>query len=176
MIDLENIKSTIFSWLDGAVNLESNKIIFSDQDAPRPEKPYMTVKLQNFVALGHAQLSDVDGNGLGTFIGDREFTVSLQTFGENAFQYLDTALSSLARPNAQTALDAGFLAFVDHLTTNDITDALESGHEERAQMDLLFRIASVSTEDVGLIEKVEAASEMKDETGTVRVSTNLTIS
>lgn len=169
MIDLSAVKTALYTWANTASGIT---VVFADQSAPRPAKPYISLKVTGLNSIGHDYEGLPDATGDASFRGNREFQVYAQTIGSNAIQYAEALHSSLEMRASRDQLATAGIVFVENLGINDITELLETEWEERAQIDFRFRIASVDTENVGLIEHVEVTQTINDVDGsTIETST-----
>ncbi len=159
MIDFDRIKVSLQEWIVRSSILEDSKVVFSEQSSPRPNKPYMTMKVSSIVDIGQddARLP-IDDEGNAEFIGNKEFTLSIQSFGDSALSMLSTIRDSLNSPDELQRLRDEGVIFVDQLLFDDISDLLETIWEERGQLDLLLRATSISSHQVGIIERVYLGS------------------
>src|SRR5690606_6313444 len=131
-------------------------VIFYYQNDPRPSVPYVTLYLTPLSQIGN-DFVPMPTNQAGTItqIGDREFTLQVQTYGDDCITRLENLRSSLQKQSVLDTLRENGIAFVQQLSINDITELNASRFENRAQMDLLFRIGQTYSETTGSIETVE---------------------
>lgn len=176
MIDFNLIKVAIQEWIVRSSGYDDSKVVFNDQTSPQPSKPYISMKVGSIVDIGQSDAREsIDNSGDSIFTGNREFTLSIQSYGDNALNILSTIKDSLDdEAELQTLRDNG-VVFVDQLLFDDITELLETTWEERGQMDLLLRTTSVSSHQVGIIESVYLRSTYKRANGSVISENNLAI-
>lgn len=139
-------------------------VIFANQNAPRPDKPYATILIVSNVALGgRDEQRSTDSDGIMTLTGLRRMTLSINIFGEGALDYMEQARNSL---NKQTVLDDFFwaddIAIINKGEIQNLTLLLETIYEPRAQMNLTIGYAQEYYDDVGFIESVEVNDEIID--------------
>lgn len=138
-------------------------LIWEDQSAPRPEKPYVSM---NFLSpsqrIGFDE-SRVSGANF-SLVGQRRFVVSINAFGENrmenedaldAADLLEPVVQGMYREDTLAALCELGLASVNEGEIRDLTALLESRYESRAQVDLTFHRTVSQSEEITPIEKVE---------------------
>ena len=93
MISLSTIKSGLYTWASTTSGLAT---IWSDQNAPQPDKPYLTLRIQGISSIGHDSLQAPEDTGAtGGVIGDREFVLFVQGFGDGVLSKLDALRTSL---------------------------------------------------------------------------------
>lgn len=103
-----------------------------------------------------------DDNGLMKRAGVRAVTVSVQTLGENALQYLRDARRALNLQEVKDELLYTYgLAFMESLGIQNITGFLETEREERGAMDLRFTHGEEYLEDTNWIETVEIEGDFE---------------
>lgn len=161
-----DVQDAIYNWL--SAELAPSTVMFADQDAPQPAvRPYATIKVLNVNRIGNNDIQGApDGTGIATIKGHREATVSIQTFGPGAIQLLVDAQDSLNKWSVQQALrESGNIVFVSDEGIVNVSDLLETEIEERAALDMIFRYATESTDDVGFIQFVELENEIDDNNG-----------
>lgn len=152
MIDIALLKDNLFDWVDSVTSYGDSKIIWLDQNVPRPEKPYIGMRITPFVQVGQDYVGHPDNAGDANINGNREFTLMIQHYGVGSVQVLENLRSSLQKPTIQESLREDGIVFVDRLDISDISELFDNEYEERATMDLLFRIAQSITDNVGVIE------------------------
>lgn len=101
-------------------------------------------------------------NYLAKRAGIRAVTVSVQTLGENALQYLRDARRALNLQEVKDELLYTYgLAFMDTLGIQNLTGFLETEREERGAMDLRFSHGEEYLEDTNWIETVEIEGDIE---------------
>lgn len=130
-------------------------VIWADQNGPRPQLPYATLRLSSVQRVGTAHYADPDANGIQTVIATRESILQVQRFGPESVSAVETFADKLA---LQTNLDTFSLqkiALFDVSAVTDVAQLLNGlATEPRASVELSIRWVSDQTDDVGLIETV----------------------
>lgn len=157
MIDQSAINTAIHNWIVSGSVLTAGKVIKVDQNAPRPTKPYCSYRtILSLNEIGSESRTAVDSGGNSEFISDMEFTLSIQVYGDDSLDTISALRDSINDPAIYINLTDGGIVFVEQLLFLDTTSLLETLWEERAQLDLLMRTASVSSNiQLGAIEKVD---------------------
>lgn len=151
-----------------------DKLIFADQNSPRPSLPYWTLRLQVQRKVGEDErTSDVTVDGIQTITGVREATIQLQCIGEGADLKCADVKDLLSK---RSVLDTWAL---QQISIYDIGDVLNVPYkldntqlEPRASVDLFIRFAMSLTDDVGVIDSVQTEMQFDskpDLTATVEV-------
>ena len=160
-IDYEAIKQSLYIWVTSIVSPTWN-VIFYQPNAPRPALPYLTLYISTLNQVGYDSIISPDNAGSSDIVGNREFTLTIQSYSQTeALNILETLRSSLQMPSVLAALRSNNIAFVDYNTINDISAILDTEWEKRGAIDLVFRIAQTVDDDVGLIETVEVDEEFE---------------
>ncbi|HCU25440.1 MAG TPA: hypothetical protein DF383_10525 [Deltaproteobacteria bacterium] len=155
------IKTAFQEWLSQeAAGLTS--VIFADQAAPRPPKPYGTVRLGVQRALGlRDEFRELDDLGIAEYLGQREMTVALNIYGPGALEQMHQAQASLSK---QSVLDRFIgtygIAILDAGDITNLTSFLEVSDEERAMMEVRIGYSVSTNDDVGWIETVEVNDQI----------------
>lgn len=155
-IDFNSLRTFLYQWAVANVPTDM-PVIFYYPNAPRPTVDYVTLLIQSFNQIGwdfEPEPTDTPGTVEG--VGDREFTLQIQSYGGNPMQVLENLRTSLQKTTVLDTLRANGIVFVNWFPINDITDLVDSRYEQRASMDVLFRIAQTYSETLGTIAQVEA--------------------
>ena len=166
---IAELKTAVWEWLDEQLD-DLEEVIFGDQTAPQPPKPYATIRLLTVTKLGLSDelLPTISSGGVQTIKAQRTAAFQIQFFGEDALQFAEDAKASLQKPSVlEDLFYAKGLAVIDDATVTNITALLETEFEDRAQLDVVFGYASTDTDDVGLIETVEVENDDFDDIFTV---------
>lgn len=129
-------------------------VIWMNGNAPRPPLPYIAIKISPARRIKKDYYSDVDANGIQTVIGDREFTLSIQSFGEESpVSYLHDLADKLQLVSVGDRFRAQGMAIRDSHPAMDISALLSATKiEKRANLDVIIGYRSVQTDNVGIIE------------------------
>jgi len=175
-INFEVVKTNLYDW--AVANLPANTpVIFLYQNAPRPETAYVTLYLSSLVQIGNDYVPRPDNQaGIVEQIGDREFTLQIATYGGDCITRLENLRSSLQKDSVLATLQENGIIFVEQFPIQDVTELVASRFENRAQMDILFRMGQTYDDTLGSIETVEiqeifnnGESVVYDETHTISI-------
>jgi len=163
------IKAALYNWAVSALPDTNWSVVFANQNAPSPNRPYVTLRLFARQDIGEPYFEAPDEYGVAVWGKDREASISVQVFGENQgdMDVTEDLFDSLHKETVRTfMLRAGGLVFVRHLTgITDLSGLMGNGIEPREQFDIRVRTAVVIEDDVGLIERVELTTVFKGEAG-----------
>lgn len=147
------IKDAVYNWFTTVTGVTA---IWSDQEGPRPERPYCSLKIISGPVKpnGTDDLKYVSGDRF-ALKGDRVYTCSINVYGQDAHDILSTARDSLDSPTVIDSLFKDGISVLDEGDIQDVTLKLETHFETRAQMDFIFQVGNVFETDIGIVEKVE---------------------
>ena len=114
--------------------------IWSHQNTPRPKTPYFTLQIISFAQIGDDYEGMPNNEEIAQMRGDREFTLSIQAIGANAISRLDALRFSLQQFSVREDLAKHGIVYVRTEGIQDIAALLEETFEERASLDVLFRL------------------------------------
>lgn len=172
------IENAVVVWVAAATGATT---IIADQAKPRPATPYATVKVSGFRAIGFDDKRGITdpgapAEGVQTYRGDREVTVSVNVIGSGALDLARAAANSLMqRPVRDQLATAGLCHRGIVPTVNDLTGLLDTTFQPRAQFDVRLGLADDHTASVPLVEDVTVEAtltrpERDDITKTIQVS------
>lgn len=179
MVNFITLKKALYDWV--VANSLTNSVIWANQNGVTPNKPHVTLFLSTFIKVGRdSQLPVDDVSGDAVIKGDRELTLSIQHFGDQALENLDQIRSSLDKPTVLEGLSVNSIAVVDDtLSIIDLSTIFNNAFEPRASIDILFRISSnygsTSTDNVNVIENIDIQSEYKDVEDNTITNNNINI-
>lgn len=165
-----DIENAWWKYVRSMTNLDQDKIIFSEEltrkDGPRPKPPFITIKiLSGPTPIGIDELRVKEGfTDKFQLQGLRQYTVSIQSFGVEGYDLLDDLQTSLddSERTRQLYVDAE-IAIVSRGVLTDITALMETGHEKRSALDIVFNTnkkldtSMVPIEHVGFTGTLEGA-------------------
>jgi hypothetical protein len=139
--------------------LPEGKVIWQDENAPRPALPYVAMKVmsQRFVKQDH--YSNPDSSGVQIVSGDRELTLNIQYFGADSVQNLESVVDKL---RLNSVLDRFMVAKYVAFNTAQVTDVAalldKAQIEPRASMDVFIRTKKYQNDQVGFIDTANISS------------------
>lgn len=148
---MQALKDWIVLNVDAAVT-----VVEANQNAPRPERPYVTIYITSTNQKEHANISAPNSSGIASIENENAVMVSLQCFGDDSKSIMDGLRNSLNKVSVQQALRSNCLPYIRVLNgVVDLTETVGSQLEARAGIDLEFRAVSSVADDLGVIESVE---------------------
>lgn len=154
-IIFSQVRTSLYEWAIANVP-NGMPVIYYYANAPRPTVDYVSLYISNVNAIGWDYVAaPIDDAGTTNQTGDREFTLQIQGYGGDPLTVIENLRTSLQKQTVLDTLRANGIVFVTSLSMNDITDLVDSRYEQRATLDILFRIAQKYTDILGTIAQIE---------------------
>jgi len=135
-------------------------VIWADQNAPRPDGPYWTIRLSTRTVIGDSFGQTTDGAGALEFVGVRTDVLEIQRIGPDSFDALANAQEVLNRITSRDAWRANFLIIADiGKVANAPYRRDGSTYEARASLDVFLRYAVKYTDTVGFFDAVTVSDD-----------------
>lgn len=161
-IDFNTVRTNIYNW--AIENIPSGMpAIYLYNNAPRPTVDYITLYIATVSQIGWDWENDPnDVTAIAEMVGDREFTLQVQAYGGDPITVLQNLRTSLQKQTVLDSLRANGIVFANWFNVNDVTELVDSRFEQRASVDILFRIADIYSDETGIIESIELEEVFKD--------------
>lgn len=174
-IDFNVVRTNLYNW--AIANIPSGMpVIYLYPNAPRPIVDYVSLYISTITQIGWDWTQDpLDDTGVTEMVGDREFTLQVQAYGGDPMTVLQNLRTSLQKQTVLDSLRVNGIVFVNWNPINDITELVDSRFEQRASMDVLFRIADVSTDNLGVIDTVVLEEVFQNAAGDIVYDETFTI-
>jgi hypothetical protein len=161
ILDLTAQKKAIYDWAKSELEME---FLWEEQNVHRPDKPYGTLKIiPGFIKIGGTDTLQHKSNGVFNVAGVREFTLSLNCYGDQSMGRANAATSSIEKPTVTEKFSLAGLVAVRCEQVQDLTRIIDNNYESRTQVDIRFRLTQLVEDDIGLIENVEVKNLGNDE-------------
>lgn len=168
MPTVTQIEDGLRAWVLAAISdVVGDRVIFADQGEARPERPYADVDVGAIEQRGRDEWRGVDADGLRDVTGPRAVRVTVQVYGPDAMELAERARAALWRETVGDTLRSAGIVFYNAEPVLDITTEIETDLEPRAAFDALFGVASLQTENVGVIECVEGTGTYRNADGSL---------
>jgi hypothetical protein len=157
-------------------NLHESRVILARQAAPPPREPYATVEAWTASkTLGRVEESQEDADGEDLPDGDirrtthRRVTCRVNLFGQGMVAAADRLVDRLEGEELRAHLAAAGVTYGGTpMGPRNLTDFLETGSREHAQLDLFLTLATDWVETVGHIERFGiTGSAVRPDAGTI---------
>lgn len=175
-------KDIQFVWIKAIQKFMPREItaVISDEligeNRPKPPKPFVTMKLiSGPTPVGSDENLRID-NGKFSLASLRQYTISLQGFGQGSFEALALFQTRLYGESLPLFLRKKLdIAIVDRGSIENISELQNVGFEKRSQLDVIFNIASNIEEDISSIETVDISGKINREDGSERTVKKFTV-
>lgn len=139
-------------------------VIFADQDAPRPNEPYITIKDLSTVMLGHRNYLAPDNITEERIVKyEDEITVSFQSYGNDTVNNLQLLKESLQIESVMYSLIDMNIAVRREEPIRNVSSLVDSVIEKHWSYEVTFGIANTINEETGIIETVEEITGTYDD-------------
>ena len=174
-IDFMQVRTNLYNW--AIANIPSGMpVIYLYPNSPRPTVDYVSLYISTITQIGWDWTQDpLNDGGISQMVGDREFTLQVQGYGGYPMTVLQNLRTSLQKQTVLDSLRVNGIVFVNWFPINDVTELVDSRYEQRASMDVLFRIADVSTDNLGVIDTVVLQEVFQNATGATVYDETFTI-
>lgn len=132
------------------------KMIRMNQNAPRPVLPYTAWMINGSRSDGMDEYSAAADDGSQTVRGNREFTLTIQHYSENApVEFLQNVRDKLSLISVMDEFLVRGISVYSATKVDDISMKMETQIEPRATMDVFARYRSEVVDNVGVIETAD---------------------
>ncbi len=139
------------------------EVIFSDQNAPRPNYPYAVVRFDSIVQIGCDEIRAIDPEtNIANIGGQRRGTVSVSYFGPSPMQEIMKAYNSLEKETVEDLFFANRVAILQKNSVQNLTEMLETNFEEHTFFDFYIGFAENIEDYLGIIQDVELTGKYND--------------
>lgn len=143
----------LYNWLH--LILDSHiVVIFSEQNAPRPNLPYASISINPITSVGTPYFDRAEDDGRVLFDEDIEFMVMLEAYGQSSMQIVSNIHEALLNPDKVQVLNNFGLIYVDDEGLKDTSIKIDNQWERRANIDIRFRSMKQYTYSPGYIDTV----------------------
>jgi hypothetical protein len=168
---LANRRTAIIDWIKLGTNLDSNHVIWLDQDMPRPSLPYVGVRMTTLKTINREAIYAPNEDGEANIVTHKEFTLNLHYYGNSSNDPIEKLMileDSQFKEGSKSVLEAQQLVIVQTLMgPSDTAVKLDTVYESRGSMDLLMRMPwELTDSDQGNIEEIilkETLNNVADE-------------
>lgn len=151
----KDLKTSLYNW--AVANVPSGMpVVYYFPNAPRPTVDYVSLLISSVTQIGWDYVPEPeDDSGVVEQVGDREFVLTAQAYGGDVLTVIENLRTSLQKQTVLDTLRSSGIVFVNWFPINDITDLVDSRFEQRATMDIQFRIAQEYFDNLGAIDQAE---------------------
>lgn len=159
MIDGTAIRKAFYDWVSQFTGLTT---LWADQNCPQPLRPYMTLRLQSGLPIGHDFFAPITDAGISKLGGLLQITLQISSFADDSMFICEELLRSLKIETYRMILYNEGITFLNRLAIQNLTGLDDTQFEDRSQMDMLFLIGSqIDDINLGRIETVNIHGKLK---------------
>lgn len=161
------VRTNLYNWV--IANVPSGMpAIWLYANAPRPTVDYISLYISTVTQIGWDYVQGpLDNTGISEQVGDREFTLQIQGYGGDPLTVLQNLRTSLQKQTVLDSLRVNGIVFANWFQINDVTELIDSRFEQRGSLEILFRIADIYSDDLGVIDTVELQEVYEDPEGNI---------
>lgn len=153
-------KENIYAWAAANVGIT---VIYADQNAPRPDENYITLRLSTIVSIGHRNYQSPDSITENRVVKyEDELTASFQSYGVDTVNTLQLLKESLQKESVMYDLLNMNIAVRREENIRNVSSLVDNIIEEHWSYEVTFGIANTFSENVGVIEDTEIAGVYDD--------------
>ena len=150
----------VYTWAAANAGIT---VIFADQNAPRPNDPYITIKDLAIVGLGHRNTLAPDNITEERIVKyEDEITVSLQSYGNDTVNNLQLLKESLHKESVMLALEEMHIVVRREENIRNVSSQVDNVIEKHWSYEITFGIANTIAEETGIIETAETTGIYDD--------------
>lgn len=173
-------QTALINWVKAGTGLDSNHVIWLDQNMPRPTLPYAGVRMTSLKTINREAIYAPNSSGAANIVTHKEFTFNIHYYGNssnNPIEKLMNLEDSQFKETPKAILEAQQLVIVQTLMgPSDTTVKLDTVYESRGSMDLLMRMPwEITDSDQGNIEDIILKEEFYDQEDELITEDEITI-
>lgn len=129
--------------------------IWADQNAPRPAKPYLALRVMSRKSDQNDEYGPVASDGTQFVVSNTSLTLEIQAYGDGAVGILDSLATKLGFQSTIITCIVLGVAIRNRGPITNITQLLDkSMFEDRASMEIVIGYRDGATDTVGIIDAV----------------------
>jgi len=172
------IENAWFSFVSAAIlaNFPDYKVIIAEDNGPRPDKPYLTMKITgpNRVTTTDPKVYDEDEEKF-KFVAHRRYNISFQSYGLDHTDVLDEIILGTMDPEFRSLLRECDIGVEIRGNITDITGLVSTAWEKRGSLDISFLTSKIKLTNIGPIESAEIDGEMARQDDTKIIVNKFTV-
>ena len=129
--------------------------IWANQNAPRPAKPYVSLRIASRKTDEHDEYGPVTADGTQVVVANSEITLEVQAYGDGAQAALEAVRAKLGLQTVVQSTAALGIAVRSRGQVMNVTQLLDaSSFEDRAVLEVVIGYRENVTDTVGLIQSI----------------------
>jgi len=146
------LREIIYNWI---YNNTSLTIIWDNENGPRPNKAYISLRITTISKVGQSNYQPPDNNGDRLIVYNEDFTLSIFSYGKSTDDNLQILKDSLQKELVIQYMRDNGIAIRNENDITDISTLIDSTREERFLYEVFFGMGHCIKENVGVIEDTE---------------------
>jgi hypothetical protein len=154
---LSEIYSRFRTFIVSVLDNNAITIIFANQNAPRPSKPFVTISIKSLRDTSMPILGQIDDLGLQNLLLCKSFLVTLEAYSDQLHEseeILNKIQNYLSTEIAYKAFQGDMAYLKTVLGVTAVPQAISGINESRAILELEFNFTQEVQDKVGLIEHI----------------------
>ncbi|HFK7186595.1 hypothetical protein ACCC84_10375 [Serratia odorifera] len=163
-------ETTVYQFVPDVVESAAYRVIsqllpitlaYADQNNSRLDLPYATLKVSSRLTIGRDEEGKVNVDGIMPMHGVREGVVMINVYGGSAREHCDNLVNNIRKVTSRYLMRREKFVISNNAEVQNITGLRDDANfEAMANVDLTFRYTGKYTDDVGLIETVDATGDI----------------
>lgn len=163
---LSNIYSKIANFITDVIDNENFTVIFANQNAPRPKKPFVTIAISNVRPIGMPCNIEIDNSGVQTLMITKLMLATVECYTDvlhQAEETLELIQNNLRTQKAYQYFEQELSYMSTVMNIMSMPAVVSSTTENRAIVQFEFLTNQTVFDDLGLIEHIEITNENTNE-------------
>lgn len=160
---IKDVYQLIASFIEIVIDDPAVTVIYANGNAPRPEKPFITLEINSLRNLAMPFRNQIDDNGMQNVGSSMAFTAVFNAYADVMHEAEDL-LNKLQRHFGTEIAYLHFRGDISYMETvfgvSAIPQATGAVNESRASMECTFNLNQMIEDNVGLIETIEITDEL----------------
>lgn len=163
---IRDVYQLIASFIEIVIDDPSVTVIYANGNAPRPEKPFITLEINSLRNLAMPFRYDIDDStGIQNVGNNMAFTAVFNAYADVRHE-AESLLNKLQRHFGTEIAYLHFLGDISYMETifgiSAIPQVEGAINESRATMECIFNLNQTIQDNVGLIETIEVTDELNN--------------
>lgn len=141
------------------------EVIFDEQNGPRPNLPYASIKILAMTPVGRVQREFIDDYGKRRFYQHYSVTIRVRIYGSGSIARMNVLSMALCKESVTQYMAANNVAFSTKSSIRKLPELMHASWEERAEMNVTVLSMFTSTEAINNIETINGTLNVESETG-----------
>jgi hypothetical protein len=159
---ISEVYTRVYDFVVLAINDPLVTVIFANQNAPRPKKPFIIIQVGGLKEVSMPMKYEIDDNGIQNIVSNMSFIITFNSYCDVLHQ-AEELLNLLQRKFRTDLAYNHFKADIAYMRTimgvSALPVAIGGINESRAIFEAEFSLTQSLLDDVGLIEHIHITDE-----------------